>query len=252
MLLGQLLKSVDKKYEKIHVHGISFDRSKVKKAYVFCAIKGNQHSGFKFINDAILKGASVIISYKKNKIKNYSVPLIMVRDVRKSLSEACSNFYNKKPSNIIAVTGTNGKSSVVNFFYQILKFNKVPVASIGTLGIISENYKKKINLTTIDPISLNRNLQILAKQNVNNVILEASSHGLEQKRLNNLNISTGIFTNLSHDHLDYHKNMKSYFDAKMYLFKQLLRKNSKVITDEDIKEFKTIKKIANNKNWKGC
>ena len=250
MLLGQLLKSVDKKYQKIHVRGISFDSRKVKKGYVFFAIKGNQHSGFKFINDAILKGASVIISYKKNKIKNYSVPLIMVRDVRKSLSEACSNFYNKKPSNIIAVTGTNGKSSVVNFFYQILKFNKVPVASIGTLGIISENYKKKINLTTIDPISLNRNLQILAKQKVNNVILEASSHGLKQRRLNNLNISTGIFTNLSHDHLDYHKNMKSYLDAKMYLFKQLLRKNSKVITDEDIKEFKTIKRIANNKKFK--
>jgi len=96
----------------------------------------------------------------------------------------------------------------------------------------------------MDPLSLHKNLQILARNNVNHVILEASSHGLEQKRLDNLNIKIGIFTNFSHDHLDYHKNMKSYFNSKMYLFKNLLKKNSKIITDEDIKEFKTIKKIA--------
>ena len=134
---------------------------------------------------------------------------MLVKNVRRSLSESCSNFYKKKPTNIIAVTGTNGKSSVVNFFYQILNFNKVPVASIGTLGIFSKNYNKKTNLTSMDPLSLHKNLQILAKNKAKNVILEASSHGLEQKRLDNLNINTGIFTNLSHDHLDYHKNMQS-------------------------------------------
>ena len=95
----------------------------------------------------------------------------------------------------------------------------------------------------MDPLSLHKNLQILAKNKVKNVILEASSHGLEQKRLDNLNINTGIFTNLSHDHLDYHKNMQSYFNSKMYLFKDLLKKNSKIITDEDNKEFRIIKKL---------
>jgi len=148
----------------------------------------------------------------------------LVKDVRKSLSEACSNFYKKKPANIIAVTGTNGKSSVVDFIYQILNLNKVSVASIGTLGIFSKNYNKKTNLTSIDPLSLHKNLQILAKNKINHVILEASSHGLDQKRLNNLNIKTGVFTNLSHDHLDYHNNMKSYFNSKMYLFKKFFSK----------------------------
>ena len=89
-----------------------------------------------------------------------------------------------------------------------MNFNKVSVASIGTLGIFSENYNKKTNLTSLDPISLHKNLAILAKYKVKNVIIEASSHGLDQKRLDNLNINTGIFTNLSHDHLDYHKNMQ--------------------------------------------
>ena len=250
MLLGHLLKSVSKKYQKIHVNGICFDSRKVKKNYIFFAIKGNKTSGTRFINEAISKGASAIITHKKEKYKNLQTPLILVDDVRKSLSEACSNFYKEKPTNIIAVTGTNGKSSVANFFYQILKLNKIPVASIGTLGVFSQNYKKKINLTSLDPLSLHKILQILAKKKINNVILEASSHGLDQRRLDNLNIKTGIFTNLSHDHLDYHKNMKSYLSSKMYLFDSLLKRNSKIITDEDNKEFVILKKIANRRNLK--
>ena len=250
MLLGQLLKSVNKNHQKIDVQGISFDSRKIKKNYIFFAIKGSQTSGTKFIYQAILKGASAIIANGKTGYKNSKIPIILVKDVRKSLSEACSNFYKKKPKNVIAVTGTNGKSSVVNFFYQILKLNKIPVASIGTLGIQSQRYRKKTNLTTIDPISLHKNLQILFQRKINNVIIEASSHGLEQKRLDNLNINTGIFTNLSHDHLDYHKNMKAYFDAKMHLFKNLLKKNSKIITDKDNKEFKIINKITKIKKLK--
>ena len=102
----------------------------------------------------------------------------------------------------------------------------------------------------MDPLSLHKYLQILAKNKVTHVILEASSHGLAQKRLDNLNIKTGIFTNLSHDHLDYHKNMKSYFNSKMYLFKNLLNKNSRIITDEENKEFKIIKRIAHKRKLK--
>ena len=250
MLLGKLLKFTNKKYRKIRVDSISFDSRKIKKKDIFFAIKGNQTSGTKFIKDAISKGASIIVSDKKTKYKNHKTPYLLVKDVRKSLAEASSNFYKKKPSNIIAVTGTNGKSSVANFFYQILSFNKISAASIGTLGIFSKNYSKKINLTSMDPLSLHKNLQILARNKVNHVILEASSHGLDQKRLDNLNIKTGIFTNFSQDHLDYHKNMKSYFNSKMYLFKNLLNKNSKIITDEENKEFKTIKNIANRRKIK--
>ena len=251
MHLGKLLKFIDKSDKKIPVEGISFDSRKVKKNFIFFAIKGNKKSGVKFINQALAKGASAIVSSKKIQFKNYKVPLILVEDTRRSLSEACSNFYKKKPKNIIAVTGTNGKSSVVNFFYQILNFNKVPVASIGTLGIFSKKKSIKTKLTTIDPISLHKNLNNLAKnQKINHVILEASSHGLSQKRLDHLKIKIGIFTNFSHDHLDYHKNMKSYFNSKMYLFKNLLKKNSKIITDEGNKNFNVIKNIASKKKIK--
>ena len=250
MRLGNLLKSVSKDYQKIPVKGICFDSRKAKKNDIFFAIKGAQTSGTKFIKEAISKGVSVIICNKKEKIKNYNIALCKVDDVRESLSEACSNFYNKKPSTIVAVTGTNGKSSVADFFNQILHLNKISVASFGTLGIASKKFNKKTDLTSMDPLALHQNLQVLASKKINYVILEASSHGLKQKRLDNLNIKTGIFTNLSHDHLDYHKSIQSYFNSKMYLFNSLLKKNSKIITDKENKEFIKIKNIANKRKIK--
>jgi len=130
MLLGNLLRSVRKKYRKIPVEGISFDSRKVKRKDIFFSIEGSQTAGKKFIDEAISKGASVIVSTKKTKYKNDQIPMVLVKDTRKSLSEACSKFYKKKPTNIIAVTGTNGKTSVAYFFYQILSLNKISTASI--------------------------------------------------------------------------------------------------------------------------
>jgi murE/murF fusion protein len=153
------------------------------------------------------------------------------------------------PKNIIAVTGTNGKSSIADFYYQILDLNKKKVASIGTLGVkVQKILKKNLLNTTIDPIKLSKILSNLKKQNIDNVIMEASSHGLRQNRLDGLLFNTGIFTNLSQDHLDYHKNIKNYLKAKLYLFEKLIRKNGNIITDEKIPEFKKIKNIAFNKN----
>jgi len=250
MLLGNLLKSIDKDHKKINIKGISFDSRKVKKNYVFFAIKGERLSGIDFIKEAILKGASVIVSEERKIYKTNKVVILVVKDIRKSLTEACSNFYKKKPKNIIAVTGTNGKSSVADFFYQILKINKISVASIGTLGINSKKYNKRLHLTTVDPLLLHQNLEILAKNKIKYLILEASSHGLKQKRLNYLNIKIGIFTNFSHDHLDYHSNMNSYLNSKLYLFKNLLTKKSTIITDKQNNEFRKIKNIANDRNIK--
>jgi len=250
MLLGNLLESVNKKYKKINIKGISCDSRTIKKGDVFFAIRGKKISGIKFIDLAITKGAVAIVSDKKIKYRNKQIPLFFVKDVRKSLSKSCSIFYYKKPKNIVAVTGTNGKSSVTDFFYQILSLNKISAASIGTLGVKSKNYKKKTKLTSMEPISLHKNLQFLAQKKINNVILEASSHGLTQRRIDNLNIKTGIFTNLSHDHLDYHIDMKSYLNAKMHLFKKILKKNSIIITSEENKEYNVIKKIALKKKIK--
>ena len=123
----------------------------------------------------------------------------------------------------------NGKSSIANFFHQILKLNKKKVSSIGTLGININKKKIKTNNTTLDSISINKYLNLIKKKKTNNVILEASSHGLKQHRLDYLKFDIGIFTNLSRDHLDYHKSFKDYLNSKLILFKKLMKKKSTII-----------------------
>jgi len=150
MILGNLLKSSSRRYKKIPVKGISFDSRKVKEKNIFFAIDGTKNLGTEFIDEAIAKGASVIVSSKKVKNYKHKTPLLLVKDIRASLTEACSNFYRKKPENIIAVTGTNGKSSVADFFYQILRLNKKSVASIGTLGILTTSEKKKKKIKNME------------------------------------------------------------------------------------------------------
>ena len=247
MLLKNLIKNSPQSLRKLKIKGLALNSKDVKKGFIFFAVKGNQSNGENYINDAIKNGAIIIICSKSCKFQSTKVNVIKTKKVRKYLSEITSKFYKLKPKNIIAVTGTNGKTSVADFFYQILDINNIPVASIGTLGI---RYRKKFiktNLTSPDVITLHKNLEKLKKNKIDNVIIEASSHGLDQNRLDNLNLKAGIFTNFSQDHLDYHKTMKAYLRAKLILFSKLLPKKSYVITDKFIKEYSILEKISKNR-----
>jgi murE/murF fusion protein len=248
MLLGDYFQNIQATYKKFFFSGISFDSTQIKKNNIFFAIKGNKIDGNDFVSSAISNGAKIVVTEKKiNGLKN-GILFIHSNNIRKLLAKISFKINNKIPNNIIAVTGTNGKSSIADFYYQILNLNNKKVASIGTLGVKSRKYKKNLSNTTIDPIQLSKILNKLKKQNINNVIMEASSHGLSQNRLDGLLFNTGIFTNLSQDHLDYHKNTKNYLKAKLYLFEKLIKKRGNIITDEQIPEFKKIKDIATNKN----
>ncbi|MDA9731038.1 UDP-N-acetylmuramoyl-L-alanyl-D-glutamate--2,6-diaminopimelate ligase [Candidatus Pelagibacter sp.] len=244
MYLQDYIPKLSKKYRKIFFSGISFDSSKVKKNYIFFAIKGNRFDGNNFIEKAIKKGARVIISEKKFLKRNDNVIFIQTTNVRKLLSEVSFKFLKLKPKKFIAVTGTNGKSSIADFYYQILNLNLEKVASIGTIGLRYKDKKRSLLNTTIDPIQLSSILSFLKKRKIENVILEASSHGLKQNRLDGLLFNIGIFTNLSHDHLDYHKTMKDYLNSKLYLFKKLIKKGGCIITDTTIPEYRKIKNIS--------
>ncbi len=250
MLLKNLIKKISKDKQNINILGLSTNSKEIKKNFIFFAIKGNKLNGEKFIQEAINKGASVIICSNNCKYKNKNVLIIKTKNIRYFLSEIASRFYRMKPKNIIAVTGTNGKTSVADIFYQILRINNIPAASIGTLGIKYNSKTIKTGLTSPDTIALHKNLSILKKKRINNVIIESSSHGLDQKRLHHINFKGAIFTNFSQDHLDYHKNMKAYLNAKLILFRQILKKGSSIISDKRIKPFPLIKKIAKNKNFK--
>ncbi len=238
MLLKNLIKEIPFNKRNISVKGISSNSNSTKKNYIFFAIKGKKENGENFIKQAIKKGASVIICSNKCKFKDKNIIVIKKKNVRNFLSEIASRFYNLKPKNIIAVTGTNGKTSVADMFYQLFRLNNKSVASIGTLGVKYNNKFLKTSLTSPDTISLHKTLNFLKKKKIENVIIEASSHGLHQERLHHIDFKSAVFTNFSQDHLDYHKNMKAYLNAKLILFRKILRKKTKIISDIDILPFK--------------
>ena len=250
MLLKDYYSNLNKKFHEFNFNGIAFDSNLVKKNYIFFAIKGNNLDGNKYIKDAIKNGSKIIISEKVKERFENNILYLNNKNPRKLLAKFASKINTQYPNNLVAVTGTNGKSSIANFYYQILKLNKKKVASIGTLGIEGINYKKNISNTTYDPIALNNILTILKKKKINNVILEASSHGLKQHRLDGLKFNLGIFTNLTRDHLDYHKTFKDYYDSKLILFKKLMKKKSNIIFDEDLAITNKIRKIIKKNKFK--
>jgi MurE/MurF fusion protein len=250
MLLKNLIKSSFKNYADLNIKGLAINSKQVKKGFIFFAIKGSKLNGEKYIHEAVKKGAIVIICSKKCKFKSNKTIVIKTKNIRNLLGSITSKFYEQKPKNIIAVTGTNGKTSVADFYYQILNMNNIPAASIGTLGIKYNKKNIRSNLTSPDIITLHKNLEKLKKNKINNVIIEASSHGIHQNRLDHLNFKAGIFTNFSQDHLDYHKTMKAYLKVKITLFSKLLPKGSHVISDRLIKQFSILKKISKQRNLK--
>ena len=222
--LKEKFKNIEDHFKEIEINGISNNSKNIKKKFIFFAFTGNKTNGNLYINEARKNGATIVISQEE---KGKDVIKLTNKDYFKIYSHLCSSFYNKKPKNIIAVTGTNGKTSVTDFCRQIWSFYGLKSASIGTLGIrdTSEQYYHKIrnNLTTLDSSELNKQLSKLYDKQISYVALEASSHGINQNRLDGINFNGAVFTNLSHDHLDYHKNMENYFSAKMKLFTEHLK-----------------------------
>ena len=222
--LKDKFKNIEDHFKEIEINGISNNSKNIKKKFIFFAFTGNKTNGNLYINEARKNGATIVISQEE---KGKDVIKLTNKDYFKIYSHLCSSFYNKKPKNIIAVTGTNGKTSVTDFCRQIWSFYGLKSASIGTLGIrdTSEQYYHKIrnNLTTLDSSELNKQLSKLYDKQISYVALEASSHGINQNRLDGINFNGAVFTNLSHDHLDYHKNMENYFSAKMKLFTEYLK-----------------------------
>ena len=211
---------------------ISNDSREVINGSLFFLIEEDPVLGKKYVEQAVNKGAvAIVVSNPNNFINQFNNSIILrSKFVRKDLAKICSRFYKKYPKNIIAVTGTNGKTSVAKFTEQIWSNNGILSASIGTLG--NSKIQSDNALTTPDPISLHKQLADLSEANYDNVIIEASSHGLNQSRIDGLHISGAAFTNFSRDHLDYHKNMTSYFNAKKRLFTELLTDNGTAVINK--------------------
>ena len=232
------------------IKGVSSNSKEIKKDYIFVALKGRKFDGSNFITEAKKNGAVLILTEDLNKKGVFS---LKKGTARKIYSLLLSSFYENQPKQIIGVTGTNGKTSVVEFCRQIWGQANWKAASMGTLGTkvdtISEKknlLKSKDRLTTFEPMHLYEQLNYLANIEISHLAIEASSHGIDQCRLDGINFSGAVFTNLSHDHLDYHSNMENYYSSKKRLFTHLLNENSSIAINLDdnygVKLYQELKK----------
>lgn len=212
----------DRKIFDAKLKGITSAASEVKPGFIFAALQGSKVNGDRFIPDAIERGAVAIIAssegYHQYSDQFPTVTFIETKHPKLCLAHTAAIFYPKAPKHIIAVTGTNGKSSTVEFVRQIWEGMKLRAASIGTLGTVSKHYKAPKHLTTPDPVFLHQTMQALVDHKITHVAIEASSHGLDQYRLDGLKVTAGGFTSFGHDHLDYHKTLKRYFEARRAFF----------------------------------
>lgn len=215
-----------------HINGLSSDSREIKEGFLFAALQGGKYDGRDFIDQAIKNGATHILAPKGTQV-NGEVTVIESDNPRHEFALMAATFYKSQPKHIVAVTGTNGKTSVVDFILQILEMMDKPVASIGTLGLISNHVKGDNVMTTPDPVKLHSLLADLHQAGVEYVAMEASSHGLDQYRLDGVNVSVAAFTNLSQDHLDYHGDMESYFNAKSRLFSEILSEDGYAVINTD-------------------
>ena len=223
------------------VKGISIHSDEVRNNFIFAAIKGSSNHGLDFIRDLLnYKNIAIVLSnideIPKDFRKSNSATFIHVQDVRLFISKACSILFRNSIKQKIAITGTNGKTSISHYVNQIWRKKNIDGASIGTLGV---KYKKKINiiskLTTPDVINNHRILKKLSDLGCKRVIFEASSIGLDQRRLSPIKFEIVGFTNLTNDHLDYHQTMNNYKLAKSLLFTSHIKKNTVAVINTDSK-----------------
>ena len=214
------------------VRGLGEDSRKVERDFVFFALSGVKANGLAFANAALAAGACAIVCEHAPDGADAS-RFIEVVDTRLALARAAALFYPRQPATIVAVTGTSGKTSVASFVRQIWSRQGRKAAALGTTGLITDEGVDEGALTTPDPITLHRTIDRLAGEGFSHLAMEASSHGLDQRRLDGVRLMAAGFTNLSRDHLDYHPDMESYLAAKMRLFDDLLDKGQTAVIDAD-------------------
>jgi UDP-N-acetylmuramoyl-L-alanyl-D-glutamate--2,6-diaminopimelate ligase len=214
----------DARFDTVEVGGITADSRTVKPGDLFVAIAGSKDDGLRFVAPAVAGGAVAVMA---ERVASTPLPagvaFVRVSDARRALALAASRFYRRQPETIAAVTGTSGKTSVAAFTRQIWEATGEAAASIGTIGLSAPGREVYGSLTTPDPVALHGTLDALAGEGVTHLAMEASSHGLDQRRLDGVRIAAGGFTNISRDHLDYHPSLEAYLAAKLRLFSDVVQ-----------------------------
>jgi UDP-N-acetylmuramoyl-L-alanyl-D-glutamate--2,6-diaminopimelate ligase len=225
---------LEPRFGALDIHGISADSRKVKAGFLFAAVPGTKADGLAFLPQALAAGAVAVMAERAPPDPlPADVAFIEVANVRRALALAAAKFFPRQPATIAAVTGTSGKTSVAAFTRQVWARLGHAAASIGTVGVVTPTREVYGSLTTPDPVDLHRTLDGLAGEGVTHLALEASSHGLDQHRLDGVRVAIASFTNISRDHLDYHGTIEAYFEAKMILFERLVSADGTAVIAAD-------------------
>ena len=233
MKLRDLLPEAEPRQGVIDISGVSADSRKVKPGFLFVAIAGAKADGAYFAKEAVDVGAVAVAAEQRPEGLSDAVAFVRVPNPRRALALSAAKIFPHQPRTIAAVTGTSGKTSVAAFTRQIWGALGYQAASIGTVGVVSPKGEQYGSLTTPDPVNLHRTLDQLANEGVTHLALEASSHGLDQHRLDGVRIAAGAFTNLSRDHLDYHPTIEAYLAAKLRLFEDLIAPDGTAVINVD-------------------
>ena len=216
------------------VPGISADSRAAIRGDIFAALTGSANDGTQFIGQAVAEGAvAVLVKDGTDVPQRLTVPVVVGREPRRALALMAAALYPSQPATVVAVTGTSGKTSVADFTRQIFAALGHEAASLGTIGVIRSRSAVYGSLTTPDPVTLHKTLMQLTNDGVTHLAMEASSHGLDQFRLDGVRLSAGAFLNLGRDHLDYHPSVDAYLEAKLRLFRELLQPGQPAVVVAD-------------------
>lgn len=229
------------------ISAITDDSRVVTKGALFAALAGGHHDGEDYIGDALAKGAAFVLAKSTSKVPQDSdVTVLKSQNPRRDFALITAAYYKDQPQTVVAVGGTNGKSSTVHFLRQLWETLGQKAASLGTLGVQGEISTQMLgaSMTTPDPVSLHKVLAALAHEGVTHLAMEASSHGLDQHRLDGVRISIGAFTSFSRDHMDYHESEDRYFAAKARQFSHVMPSGSVAVLNADIPEYAKLEEIC--------
>jgi UDP-N-acetylmuramoyl-L-alanyl-D-glutamate--2,6-diaminopimelate ligase len=227
------LASLDPPSAGIEIGGVTADSRAVKRGDLFVALPGTKADGLAFAGQAVAAGAAAVVAERAPPEPLAGAAFVKVANARRVLALAAARIYPQQPKVIAAVTGTSGKTSVAAFTRQIWAALGHEAASVGTVGVVTPKREVYGSLTTPDPVGLHRTLDELAREGITHLAIEASSHGLDQHRLDGVRIAAAGFTNLSRDHLDYHPSVEAYLAAKLRLFEDLVADGGSAVIDVD-------------------
>jgi UDP-N-acetylmuramoyl-L-alanyl-D-glutamate--2,6-diaminopimelate ligase len=231
----------------VDIRGLSADSRQVEPGFVFAALPGAKTDGRRYIDQAVAKGAVAVLAEPTTAVPAGTV-LLVDPNPRRRLALMAAIFYGRQPRHVAAITGTSGKTSTAEFTRQLWAALGHASASLGTLGIVAPRHTEYLPLTTLDPVELHRRLAEIARDGVDHLAMEASSHGLDQFRLDGVKVTAAAFTNLSRDHLDYHGTSEAYVAAKRRLFSEVMEPGHVAVLNADAPEFETLAAACRARN----